>query len=121
MARFYEPTPQQVKGWKKWAAKRPPVIKALAERFDPWTLYRMGEDRVFVRGFSDDGTLTVAVTRHFNLVLFDRDVFGVPPDKLTECDLPGEDEPLGALIDKPTQEDIREIAEVMGVRKPSVH
>ena len=43
MARFYEPTAKQLKGWTKWVAKLPPLVKALAERFDPWTHYRMGK------------------------------------------------------------------------------
>ena len=117
MARFCEPTAKQLKDWKKWVAKRPPVVKALGERFDPWTLYRLdGGDRVFVVSFCEDGTLTVAVTRHFNLVLFERQVFGIKPESLVECDLPDEDEPLGVAIEKPTEEDFAAMREAMGIK-----
>lgn len=116
MARFCEPTEKEFKAWKKWVAKRPPVVKALAERFDPWTLYALDGSRVYPVAFNEDGTLTVAVTRHFNLVVFERQVFGVDPDTLIECDLPGEDEPLGVLIEKPTKEDFKEIRKAMGIK-----
>jgi len=117
MARFHEPTKKQLKGWKKWAAKRPPVIRALAERFDPWTLYRLdGGDRVHVLSFCEDGTVTVAVTRHFNLVIFERQVFGIHPEQLSECDLPSKDEPTGVLIPEPTGEDFAMVREAMGVK-----
>lgn len=43
--------------------------------------------RVYVRGYGgqDDGTvtLTVAVDGRFNLVAFERSVFGIPPERLT--------------------------------------
>jgi hypothetical protein len=117
MARFYEPTAKQVKGWEKWVKKRPPAVRPLAERFNPWTLYRLDGDghRVTVRGFSEDGTLIVNVLGKFNALLFERQVFGVDPDKLVECDLPGEDESLGVVIEEPTEDDIAMLRAVMGV------
>jgi hypothetical protein len=122
MARFFEPTAKQIKGWAKWAAKRPPVIQALAARFDPWTLYSLNGQRVSVLGFNEDGTVSVALTGEFNLVTFDRHVFGVDPDNLTECDLPDDDEPLGTLIAHPSEEDFAAMREMMGIRhKHEVH
>ncbi len=117
MARFCEPTKKQLKGWKKWASKRPPVIQALAERFDPWTLYRLDNgDRVQVVSFCEDGTVTVAVTRHFNLILFERQVFGINPDLLTECDLPGPDELVGEMMPNPTEAEFAMVRAAMGIR-----
>src|SRR5580698_10105167 len=116
MARFCEPTPKQLKGYKAWVRKRPPVVRAVAERFDPWTLYRMGDHRVYVLSFAGDGTLTVAITGQFNRVLFARQVFGVPPDSLEECDLPDEDEVLGLVIAETTEEDIKAAAKAAGIR-----
>ena len=116
MARFYEPTAKQVKGWAKWVAKRPPVVRAVAERFNPWTLYRLDDHRVTLVSFSEDGTVTVAVTRHFNAVVFERQVFGIDPDRLVECDLPGENEMVGVLIPNPTEDDFAEIREIIGVK-----
>ena len=83
----------------KWLADRPQVIKDLAKRFPPNVLYQMKDTghRVFVRGYSEDGTLIVHIGGQLNRVMFERDVFGVPPEKLEECDFPPEDEPVGAL------------------------
>lgn len=117
MARIFEPTEKQQKGWAKWAKKRPPVIQALAERFKPWTLYQLDNgDRVTVRSFCEDGTVTVSVSGQFNVVLFDREVFGVSPDDLTECDLPEEGEVVGTLIPEPTEDDFKMLREAMGIR-----
>lgn len=44
-------------------------------------------------------TLKVDVLGRFNLLAFDRRVFGVSPSDLEECDLPGDDEPIGAVLD----------------------
>ncbi len=99
--RYVEPTEEQLHGWKAWVAERPDNVKALATRFDPWTLYRLisSGHRVIVQGFDEgvDGTvsLRVMVSGEFNFVTFERSVFGISPDDLEECDLPGPDEPLG--------------------------
>jgi hypothetical protein len=116
MAQFCKPTKEGIKAWKKWVKSRPKVVRKLAKRFDPWTMYNLDGSRVFLVGICNDGTVTVAVTRHYNFVLFDRKVFGVDPDALTECDLPGNDEPIGAVIDDPTEEDFAAIREMKGIR-----
>jgi hypothetical protein len=41
MARISEPTAKEEAEWKEWVASRPAAVRAIAERFDPWTLYRM--------------------------------------------------------------------------------
>lgn len=101
MARRFEPTKKQMRGYAKWCASRPAVVRANAERFPPWELLRMKStgQRVFTLGCNEDGTISVAVTGTYNLVLHERHVFGISPDDLEPCDLPGADEPVGALMD----------------------
>src|SRR5262245_17271198 len=102
MADIYPVTDEHVKAWADWAEDRPAVIQALAERFKPWKLYRLlsSGHRVTVQSFFEDGTLTVAVLGKYNLVNFERAVFGIDPDDLVECDLPAEGEPLGVKMNE---------------------
>lgn len=51
-----------------------------------------------LHSYSEDGTMTVNVTGEFNAVIFDRQVFGIKPEDLEECDLPKENEPSGAML-----------------------
>lgn len=101
--RWTEPTEENVKAYREWVAERPPQVKAIAERFDPWTLYWLKSpgQRVTVLGFDEmnDGRVCVRVnvSGRFNALAFERQVFGVDPDDLEECDLPGPDEVLGSL------------------------
>lgn len=112
MARHYEPTPEDVEGYQQWLAERPPEVRAVAERFNPWTLYcyKLTGQRVFFLGCDEvrrvgggpiEVTVRIGVTGQFNLVAFDRNVFGVKPDDLEECDLPSPDEPVGAFLTDP--------------------
>jgi hypothetical protein len=105
MARFTEPTAEQEAGWKEWVASRPEPVRKVAERFEPWSLYRMKStgQRVTLYSFGEanDGsavTLTVNVTGQFNAVAFDRQVFGIDPDDLEPCDLPAPTEPTGTAL-----------------------
>lgn len=98
--RFCKPTKKQQEGYRQWVSKLPKNVRAIAERFDIWTLYRLKSsgDRVTLHSFDGDGTLTVIVSGKFNLVMFERQVFGIAPDNLEECDLPAADEPVGAAL-----------------------
>lgn len=100
--RFCQPTKKQEKGYAAWVRELPKKARAVAQRFDLWTLYKLKEtgDRVILRAFADDGTLTVIVSGRFNLVMFEREVFGIRPDDLEECDLPAADEPTGTLLSR---------------------
>lgn len=104
MARFTEPTKEQLAGWKAWVAERPDNVRQVAESFEPWSLYRMkdtGQRCTLVSfGEGEDGsvTLTVNITGEFNAVIFDRSVFGVDPDSLESCDLPPKTEAVGAAL-----------------------
>lgn len=103
MARWTEPKAEQVEAWRAWVAERPPLVRVVAERFEPWSVYRMRStgQRVSVLGFDeDDGgsvTLRVAVRGDWNLVTHERDVFGIDPGDLEPCDLPAPGELVGSL------------------------
>lgn len=87
-------------GWAAWVAGCPESVQELCRRFPPDRLYRMTPtgQRCTIISYSEGGTLTVAVTGEYNLTMFDRQVFGIKPEDLTECDLPGPDDPLGAML-----------------------
>jgi hypothetical protein len=120
MANIYEPSNKQRALWRKFLKSRPAAVRAVAERFAPWKLYRLmrGPQRVVVVAFDElkDGSITVRVDvrAEFNFVLFERQVFGIKPEDLEECELPGPDEMLGSALtpeqasDPETMERLRE-------------
>ncbi len=82
----------------EWLKDRPQVIQDMAAQCPPGRLYRLASSghRVFVRSYSENRTMTVIVSGKYNLVAFERQVFGISPDDLTECELPAPDEPVGS-------------------------
>ena len=48
-------------------------------------------------------TLKVTVSGQFNAVAFERQVFGIKPEDLEECDLPPANMPVGSLDLTPEQ------------------
>jgi hypothetical protein len=100
-------------GFNAWLADRPQSIQDLAARFPPDRLFRIATTgkRGYVYSYSEDGTMTLAVTGQFNRVLFGQRVFGLTPEDLTECDLPETGEVLGDIAQEAgyTDEDIRTI------------
>jgi hypothetical protein len=109
MAEVGPMTEQQRAEWSAWVASRPPSVRRVAERFWPNRLYRMRDSRCRVTIYAfdehEDGsvTLKVDVTGEYNLVAFERRVFGVSPDNLEECELPKDGEQLGSLDMNPDQ------------------
>ena len=101
--RFFNPTPEQEAEWIAWTKERPECIREVAARFSPWELYllKTSGHRVFIGSFEEqaDGTvtLTVNVTGDFNLVAFERSVFGIKPEDLEPCELPSSGEMLGSM------------------------
>lgn len=102
--RYATPTVDELAEWQTWLAERPANVRVVAERFDPWTLYRMKSTkrRVVIVAFDEganDGkvTLKVGVYGEFNFVVMERVVFGVDPDDLEECAIPGIHEPCGSM------------------------
>lgn len=102
MARWTEPNAEQLRMWKDWTAGRPDAVRVVAEQFEPWSLYRMKSTghRVTVQSFNEGPpvTLTVNVEGAYNLVVFDRSVFGIDPGDLEPCELPPDVEVTGTVI-----------------------
>lgn len=120
MAKIYE---QDEAAWQAWLAERPPHVRTVAEKFPPNRLYRLKTSghRVTVYSFSEEAggcvTAKVNVTAEYNLVDFERQVFGVNPEDLEECDLPAPDEPLGSILNHPAdlKRYIKKIREERGI------
>lgn len=80
------PTAADQADWDLWVSERPPVVRAVAERFDRWTLYRMKttQQLVTLASIYEDGTVRVIVwwdgRRQFPHMPFG--VFGVNPNDL---------------------------------------
>lgn len=85
--------------WAAWVATRPECVQVLCERLPPDRLYRLKPtgQRVTLHSYSENGTVTVDISGEYNLITFDRQVFGINPDDLEECDVPA-GELLGTLI-----------------------
>lgn len=106
-------TREQKQEWEEWLSERPSQIRELAQKFPPNKLYllKTSNHRVYPIAYHEDGTLSVAVTGQYNTIMFDRKVFGIKPDDLEECDLPGENEELGTLLTE--EEDIESCINVV--------
>jgi hypothetical protein len=111
VARYTEPTQEQVDAWDEWLNSRPESIRQMVERYNlnPWTLYRLEGDpggmpfwRVFLTSFMEPGarrscrneevfehaTVTVGISGKYNVCGVERRVGPIDPVRLTECDLP---------------------------------
>ncbi len=100
MPPLHDPTPDELAEWEAWVSTRPADIRAVAERWNPWTLYRLKSTGQFVtilsyqegnHGEGDpmfhDVTLNINVDARWNWAAFPgRNVFGVKPDDLEEFD-----------------------------------
>lgn len=102
MAQWMTPTDEQRKAFEAWRASRPKLIQDLIDKLGPWTLYMLRETRhrCTIHSWNEDGTVTVAITGQYNLIPFGRRVFGVPPEDLTECDLPAPGELVGTTFNE---------------------
>ena len=90
-------------GWQDWLAERPPAIQEAVRRWPPNRLYRMSDTghRVTIASYceTDEGIrVLVDVSGDYNLITFPRQVFGIDPATLTECELPAPDEPVGVTM-----------------------
>ena len=113
MAKIIEVSEEQEKAWDDWVSTRPQIIKDLCKRFPPYNLYRLKDSghRVTLYSYFDDGTMIVNVSGKYNAVMFDRQVFGIKPEDLEECDLPGTDEVTGTVLTE--EEDVKEFIDRM--------
>jgi hypothetical protein len=106
--------PERVQnGWNEWVQSRPACIQELCGRFPPDRLYRLKDsgDRCTIYSYNEAGTMTVEITGEYNRCLFERNVFGIAPSNLVECDLPGPDEELGCMAAEAgmTEKEVNEV------------
>ena len=122
MAKIFEWSPERRAAWDEWVASRPPVVRDLCEKLPMDTLYRLkgGGQRVTLYSYNENGTVTVAVSRLYNLVVFERMVVGVEPDDLEECELPLPDERVGVLFSHEMLSDYLDVAEFVGLTRTSL-
>lgn len=113
MARIIEWNDDQQKGWDEWVASRPKIIQDLCRRFPPYNLYYLKDpgQKVTISSYFRDGTLKVNVTGEYNAVMFDREVFGIKPEDLEECDLPNASESVGTCLTE--KEDVEEFIDIV--------
>ena len=85
--------------WEEWVSSRPESIHSMCREFPPNKLYKLKSTghRVTISSYSEDGTCTVVVSGRFNMVSMERQVFGIKPEDLVECGLPGRNDALGVL------------------------
>ena len=83
--------------WEEWVSARPPIVRELCKIYPPNRLYLMRPtgQRVTILSYGEDGTVRVHVSAQFNCLTFEREVFGVDPMDLEECELPNETEITG--------------------------
>lgn len=91
MAHWFEPRPDQKALWLEWVTERPDSIRAVAERFHPWELYKLTSTGqiVTVASFSEPGedgrpTIRVNIIGHseHDLPMPVYGVFGLDADEL---------------------------------------
>jgi len=76
--------------WSEWVESRPEPVKSLCKKFPPDKLYLMTDTGqiVTLHSYSEDGTVTVDVSQQWNDMSIGRQVFGIDPANLKECDIP---------------------------------
>lgn len=98
-----EPCAEELQEYTEWTASRPPSVKKIAEKIDPWTLYVLGETNqlVTVNAISEDSTIRVTAWCSLNgfNIMYPRGVFGIDPADLTPA-------PPGTAIPAPLQEEL---------------
>ncbi len=99
MGNVIEPTEEKLKEIEEWLKDRPQVIKDLCKKLPPFKLYKLKYceqpelfSLVTLHSYNEDGTVTVYVSKKFNITLMERNVFGINPERLTECDIPSDEE-----------------------------
>lgn len=98
MAKIAELTDPEA--WEEWVSTRPPVVQGLCRKYPPDRLYFLKPpgQRVTIVSYNENGTVTVNVSAQWNCLVFEREVFGIDPNDLEECDLPRETDLTGAML-----------------------
>lgn len=91
--------------WNEWIKERPTIVWEMCKSHPPNKLYYYArtEHIVTIHGYSEDGTMIVNITGEYNLVTFDRQVFGIKPEELVECDFPEPGAELGTILTDPDE------------------
>jgi len=88
---------------EQWLKDRPPVIAQMFRKRPPNLLYKINPSgsKGTIYSYSEDGTISLAVSGEYCLVQFPSRVFGVSIDNIEECE---PDEQVGTLCN--TDEEI---------------
>jgi hypothetical protein len=87
-------TAKEKKEWNDKVKAHPKHVRDVASKLDPWKLYRLRStgQRVIIIGFNESEnkeiTVRVWVNAKYNTSPFERNVFGIDPNDIEECDLP---------------------------------
>lgn len=106
-----------IEEFEEWKNSRPKIVKEMIEKYPPnlLYLYKPTNHRVTIYSYSEDGTATINCTGEYNKIMFGRQVFGIDPNNLEECDLPADDEELGEILTE--REDQEEYLKILGESK----
>ena len=88
--------------FEEWVEERPECIKEMIKKYPPNLLYRLktANQRVTIYSYAENNTMTVTVSGDYNLIDFERNVFGIKPEDLEECDFPQDGELVGVVMTK---------------------
>lgn len=100
MALLENYTADELKALNKWIKQLPKSCRKIAEKYPPTKLYfdKSCKLRVVIISYYENGTVGTSVLGKYNLITFERNVFGVQPGDLSECDLPSPNEKVGVLL-----------------------
>lgn len=113
MAEIDHLSPEEQQEFDAWVAERPAIIQDMIKSHPPNRLYclKPSGHRVLISAYIEDKTVTVLILKLYNLVVFEREVFGVKLDDLEECDFPPPSEEVGAILtDKKAIDEFIEMA-----------
>jgi hypothetical protein len=112
---IFEPTSEELKIYEIWLETLSINEREVMKKYKVWKLYKLKSTNQKITIYSvylndnDEVKLTVIVSSKYNLISFERQVFGIDPEDLEECDLPTE--PVGAILTE--EKDINEYIEIM--------
>lgn len=118
MANIYEPDETIMRGYNNLLEELSVNEREIMEKYPPWKLYRLKSSghmvEIIAIGTYEDGVkFRVDISGKYNCVMFERQVFGIDPNDLEECDLP--DGPTGVLFTE--DEDIAKVIDSMKLFK----
>ncbi len=93
-------TTEQIQEWDEWLKDRPQIIKDMATKLPPNKLYRnkiTGQIGVLV-SYAENGTVRASFPNDLNFQMSTpggRQVFGLLPDDLEECEYPEAEKIVG--------------------------